>query len=193
MAYARAVLTAQQIAPETARPLSRPEYDHLVALGAFDDERVELLRGVIVRMSPHGPAHDAPLDRLTELLVLALGARAKVRVQSAFVAANDSQPEPDLCVVPRRDYDAAHPDQAFLIIEVAASSLAKDRGVKSPLYAESGVPEYWIVNISERSIEVHTQPDAGVYRGVRAYRNGESIPLQVFPDVTVNVDAVLLP
>jgi len=80
-----------------------------------------------------------------------------------------------------------------LIIEVAASSLAKDRGVKSPLYAESGVPEYWIVNISERSIEVHTQPDAGVYRGVRAYRNGESIPLQVFPDVTVNVDAVLLP
>lgn len=150
-------------------------------MGAFEDERVELLRGVIVRMSPHGPAHDAPLDRLTELLILALGARAKVRVQSSFIAANDSEPEPDLCVVPRQDYDLAHPNQAYLIVEIAASSLAKDRGVKGPLYAESRVPEYWIVNVSEHSFEVYTDSDGAVYRNVKTCRAGERIQLSRKP------------
>ena len=144
-------------------------------------------------MSPHGPAHDAPLDRLTELLILALGTRAKVRVQSAFVAADDSQPEPDLCVVPRREYDAAHPDSAFLIIEVAVSSLNKDRNVKAALYAESAIPEYWIVNVSERCIEVHREPEAGGYRSVQSFHHGEVIQLQQFPDVFVKVDVVLPP
>jgi Uma2 family endonuclease len=191
--YTGPVLSAQQLAPETPRPLRRSEYDQLVALGAFEGERVELLRGVIVRMSPHGPGHDAPLDRLTELLIVALGVRAKVRVQSAFVAADDSEPAPDLCVVPRREYDAAHPDRAFLIIEVAASSLSKDRNVKAPLYAESGVPEYWIVNLSARSIEVHSEPEADGYRSVQAFHNGALIQLRQFPDVFVKVDDVLLP
>jgi Uma2 family endonuclease len=187
------VLDPCEIAPETPRPLRREEYDRLVAMGAFEGERVELLRGVIVRMSPHGPGHDAPLDRLNELFIRALGSRAKVRVQSAFVASGGSEPEPDVCIVPRRDYDLAHPDEAYLIVEVADSSLHKDRGVKAALYAESRIGEYWIVNVIDKTIEVHTGPADGRYGTVQAYRNGQSIQLQHFPDVVVKVDDILLP
>lgn len=191
--YTSLVLDPHDIAPETFRPLRREEYDQLVASGAFEGERVELLRGVIVRMSPHGPAHDAPLDRLTELFIRKLGSRAKVRVQSSFLAADGSEPEPDVCIVPRREYDDAHPDVAHLIIEVAGSSLQKDRTVKAALYAESGIPEYWIVNIVDRAIEVHRSPSGGRYRSVESFRAGQSIGLREFSDLTVNVDEILLP
>jgi len=187
------MLDAREIAPESPRPLRRDEYDHLVALGAFEGERVELIRGVIVHMSPHGPAHDAPLDRLTEIFVRALGTRAKVRVQSSFVAADSSEPEPDLAVVPRQDYDQAHPSEAYLIVEVAGSSLRKDRGVKAVLYAESQVAEYWVVNLLDRVIEVYDTPEQGEYRSRRSFQNGESIRLGCFSDIVVNVDDVLLP
>jgi len=187
------VLDPRDIAPETPRPLRRSEYDRLVDMGAFEDERVELLRGVVVRMSPHGPAHDAPLDRLTEIFVRAMGSRGKVRVQSSFVAGDGSEPEPDLCIVPRRDYDRAHPDEAYLVVEVAGSSLHKDRGVKAALYAESRVPEYWIVNVVDKVIEVHTDPHGASYGSVRILGNGEAIRLSSFPDVVIAVDDVLLP
>jgi Uma2 family endonuclease len=185
------VLDPQQIAPETLRPLRRLEYERLVSTGAFEDERLELLYGVIVRIGPHGPAHDAPLDRLTELFVRALGERAKVRVQSAFVAGDASEPEPDLAVVPRREYDEEHPSQAFLIVEVAESSLKKDRGVKARLYAESEVPEYWVVAVAEKVVEVHTMPTQGTYSSIRVYRVDERIRLQQFGDIEVSVQDIL--
>jgi Uma2 family endonuclease len=188
------VLDLSEIAPEVPRPLKRVEYDKLGELGAFDDERVELLDGVIVPMTPRAPSHDAPIDRLAEkIFIRALGSRARVRIQASFAASESSEPEPDVCVVPRREYDQAHPDEAYLVVEVAISSLPKDRGVKARLYAASDVVEYWIVNVTDRAIEVHAAPSSGVYASVRVFHNGEHIRLVRFPDVVVSADDVLIP
>ena len=166
-------------------------YERMVELGLFEEERVELLYGVIVRMSPHGPEHDAVLERLTDLLTRALASRARVRIQSGFAASDGSEPEPDVVVVPPGNYDDAHPSKAWLIIEVAQSSLAKDRGPKARLYAESAVEEYWIVNLVGNAIEVHTEPSEGRYRSVKSFERGERLRLRHFPDVEIEVARIL--
>ena len=173
------------------RRLRRHEYERLVATGAFEDEHVELVRGVIVRMPPHDSPHAAPIQRLTELLVPRLLGRASVRVQLPLRAPDESQPQPDLALVSPGDYDGAHPDTASLVIDVAYSSLAYDRGTKAPLYAEMGVPEYWIVNVKDASIEVHREPSGGHYGRVTTHRAGESIALRAFPDVALAVGDIV--
>jgi len=171
------------------RPLYRAEYDQLIALGSFQDEKIELIDGALVRMSPIGPPHTEAVDRLTELLVLALAGKARVRVQGPFAASELSEPEPDLSVLPLADYSAAHPEHAHLIIEVAESSLKRDRGRKARLYAECGVREYWVVNLIERVVEVHRDHAQGEYRQitVHAPAKGERIRLLDFPTVELNV------
>jgi Uma2 family endonuclease len=148
------MLDARLLAPQTTRPLRREEYDRLVDLGVFDDERVELLEGVIVTMSPNNPEHAGPVQLLTKLLVRALGDRADVRIQLPIIAARESEPEPDVVIAPVGDYRRAHPDRAHCVIEVANSSVSKDRNVKAPLYAASGFHEYWLVNVPEQVVEV---------------------------------------
>jgi len=140
---------------ETVRRLRRVEYDKLVALGVFAGGRIELIDGALLQMSPMGPRHRAPVDRLTELLVLAFVGRARGRVQGSFAVGEFSEPEPDVCVLPLGDYDAEHPRHAHLVSEVAESSLSYDRARKARLYAEAEVPEYWIVNLLEHTVEVH--------------------------------------
>jgi Uma2 family endonuclease len=159
--------------------------------GCFEDERVELLYGVIVTMSPKGPPHDSAIQQLTRLLVKSLDDRATIRVQSSFAASDGSQPEPDVAIVPQGLYRDAHPTSAFLIIEVSDSSLVVDRGIKAQLYAESRVPEYWVVNVRDAIIEVHTDIVRGAYTHVRPYRAGDSITLSGFTDVSVQVSDVL--
>ena len=178
-------------AAEVIRPLRRVEYDQLVSLGAFQDERIELLEGVLVAMSPVGAPHSSAVRRLTRLLVLTLEGRAAVLCQSPFAALEFSEPEPDFAVVPLGDYDTDHPSEAFLIIEVADSSLALDRGKKLRLYAHCGVPEYWVVNLPERCIEVYTQPSPGAYGHVERYERGQSIRLLTFSDLSFAVSDVL--
>ena len=178
-------------AAEVIRPLRRVEYDQLVALGAFQDERIELLEGALVAMSPIGAPHNGAVQKLNRLLVLALEGRAAVRCQSSFAALEFSEPEPDFAVVPPGDYDLDHPSEAYLIIEVSESSLAMDRGKKLRLYASCAVPEYWVVNLPERCIEVYTGPIAGAYSHVERYERGQSIRWLAFPDVIVAVADVL--
>jgi Uma2 family endonuclease len=174
-----------------ARPLRRSDFETLAAAGAFDDERVELVRGVVLSRSPIDPPHADTVDRLMELLVQVLGARARVRVQSSFSASDHSAPQPDLAVVPRESYATAHPSRAHLIIEVADSSLRFDRKVKAGVYAEAGVPDYWIVNLVDGQIEVHREPTATGYGAMTIHRRGERIALLAFPDVTIAVDDVV--
>ena len=178
--------------PETLRPISRVEYDRMVALGLFEDERVELLHGVLVTMSPQGPAHNEVIDRLNELLVPALLGRARVRIQGAFAASEDSQPEPDVAVFPRDNYGAAHPTHALLVIEVSESSLGKDRGIKKALYATAGVPEYWIVNLEDRVVEVYTHPANGTYADADIKGPQDTLSPLAFSDISLHV-AELLP
>lgn len=163
----------------------------MVEGGLFVDERVELLYGAIVRMTPIGAPHDAALQRLNRRLVLAIRERAWVRIQSSFAASDGSEPEPDVAVVPPGDYDDAHPTEAWLIVEVADTSLELDRTVKARLYAECGVPEYWVVHLVDGLVEVHTEPVRGAYARVTPYRKGSAIGRQRMPDIEVAVDEVL--
>jgi Uma2 family endonuclease len=176
---------------ERYRPLKRVEYDKLIELGAFQNEKIELLEGLLVPMSPIGAPHCSAVQKLTALLVPVLSGRATVRIQSPFAALALSEPEPDVAVVPTGDYDTAHPDRAYLIIEVAESSLSIDRGVKQRLYAVCEVPEYWIVNVVDRTIEVFTEPVGGTYTKMARYERGQSLCPIGFPDVEVRVVDVM--
>lgn len=180
-----------RIEPERIRRLRRIEYDRLVALGMFDDERVELLHGVIVRMSPQGTRHAWCIRRLTQLLVPALVGRADVQVQLPFVADDDSEPEPDLSVVPVVETEDAHPDRALLVIEVADASLQTDLGVKVPLYAASGVPEVWVVDVGRGVVHVHRSPASHGYDQVSTVGRGEHLSLLLVPDLSLATDDFL--
>jgi len=173
------------------RRLKREEYDRLVELGLFEREHVELIRGVIVRMSPQGAPHAAPIEVLTELLAPALLGRARVRVQLPLIAPDDSEPEPDVAVVAKADHTKEHPSAAHLVIEVARTSAAYDRATKGPLYAAMGVPEYWVVDVTTRAIEVYRRPRGDRYEESTVLRAGASIALLAFPDVSVEVSAVV--
>ena len=175
---------------ESVRPLKRIEFERLVALGVFEDEKVELLHGFLVRMSPQGEEHSKSITRLSKILGRALGDRADVASHSPFAAGDDSEPEPDLAVVPPIDSAPGHPAQAFLLVEASDSSLLKDRKIKAPLYAASGVPEYWILDLDARSVEVFRDPTPTGYRSVQRVGPAERITLAAFPDVTVMVAAI---
>jgi Uma2 family endonuclease len=179
-------------AARTVRPLRRAEYDQLIALGAFADEHIELLDGSLVQMSPIGPPHSETVSTLAELFSVALKGKARVRSQNPFAAGDLSEPEPDVAVVPLADYYDAHPARAHLIVEVAESSLAVDRGRKARLYAECRVPEYWVVDVVGRNVEVYTEPVSGVYQHVTVYEPGSRIRLQEFPELEVRVDDFLI-
>jgi Uma2 family endonuclease len=179
------------LAPEHRRPLRRVEYDRLVALGTFDGERVELIVGELRRMSPIGAPHASTVDRLNRLLTKALDDQALVRIQGSFAADDLSEPEPDVALYPFADYDDGHPQVAHLIIEVADSSLRYDREQKAQLYAECGVPEYWIVNLLDRVVEVHREPRDGRYQDLRVHAKGECLRLLSFPEVELAIDDFL--
>jgi len=167
------------------------EYDQLIALGAFEDEKIELLDGELVAMSPTGTPHASAVQHLNELLILALHERAVVRCQSPFAASELSEPEPDFIVTRRGDYLAEHPGEAYLIVEVADSSLAKDRGRKLRMYASCGVQEYWVVNLVERYVEVYRHPEGASYAHTARYERGQAIQLLAFSDVSIAVSDVL--
>jgi len=172
-----------------ARPrgLQRTEYERLAQEGFFQHEKVELIEGIIVEISPIGPAHANPLDLLVERLVPRIAGRARVRVQQPFALNDTSEPEPDLAIVALGDYSQSHPARALLIIEVADSSLDYDRETKAPLYAAAGVPEYWILDVAARVIEVHTHPNEGRYLSVQRSDTNSELSIAALPDVSVDV------
>lgn len=127
-----------------------------------EDERVELIDGVIREMSPKGSKHTASVRRLTNLLPRLLHSRALVSIQDPIVLNDDTEPEPDIAMMKNRDdaYAEAHPrpEDVLFLIEVADTSLEYDREVKLPRYAATGIPEVWIVNLVESIIEVYREP-----------------------------------
>jgi Uma2 family endonuclease len=185
------MLDPDLIAPQRPVRLSRAQYDAIVAAGLFEDDRVELIEGVIVSMAPNDPPHASPIELLTALLVPALVGRASVRIQLSIIAAGESEPEPDVAVVPVADYSRQHPSSAHLIIEVAYSSLRKDRLVKAPLYARSNFREYWIVNVPAKVVEVHRGPSPDGWASITSHAPGETLHPEAFPDVAVPIAAIL--
>lgn len=185
------MLEREHIDPERVRPLRRSEYERMVELGLFEEERIELLRGSLVTMSPQGVRHALVLQRLTHALVGALGDRFWVRVQLPLAASEVSEPEPDVAVVPRGSSDHEHPTAALLVIEVAETSPRKDRDVKARIYAEMAVPEYWVVDLAHDEVLVYAEPDAGTYATVRTARADESLTPHALADVVIAVASLL--
>ncbi len=185
------MLNASVIDPDLLRPLARSEYDRMVAEGLFTDERLELLRGALVKMSPQGPLHSETVNRLLEQLMGRLSGRARVRPQCPLAVSDDSEPEPDLAVIAPGDYAEQHPITAYLVVEVADTSLGRDREIKAALYAEAGIPEYWVVNLVEKVVEVYRDPGEGRYRSVATVGRGDAIALVRFADVEVAVAEIL--
>lgn len=171
------------------RPLRRAEYERLVEAGAFESERVELLEGFLVEMSPQRASHASAIEVLTELLYSARQPGQRVRVQLPLALGDESEPEPDLCVVPEGDHRERHPSKALLVIEVAESSLAKDRR-KSTIYARAGVPEYWLVDVENQRVEVRTQPEVGAYLRQETVASGGELQSLSLPGLKVSVDRI---
>jgi Uma2 family endonuclease len=184
---------AHLLATEKVRPLKRVEYDRLVAAGCFEDERVELLFGLVVEMSPPSPEHSESVYVVQNAFGRLLGDRARVYCQSPFAATDDSEPQPDVYVTSNGTYWKEHPTRSYLVAEVARSSLRHDSETKALLYATSAVDEYWIVNHPEECIDVHRDPANGVWRSITRFGRGERVAMLAFPDVSIAVDDVLPP
>jgi Uma2 family endonuclease len=157
----------------------RAEYDRLVDLGMFVGERLELLDGLLVVREPQKSPHAATVAQVAQVLTAAFGAGWHARIQAPIVLDDDSEPEPDVAMVPGvpHDYFSAHPSTAALLVEVADSSLRLDRRFKAGLYARARLPEYWIVNLVDLTLEVHRAPEAepesaygAVYRAIEILR-----------------------
>jgi len=181
--------------PIPRRRFTREEYYRMAELGLFRGERVELIEGDIIKMSPVSAEHVTCVHRLFQWLFQVFS-DATVRIQSPLNL-GDSEPEPDIAVVPGKagDYLHAHPTTALLVVEVAQTSLEYDREVKAPLYARAGIPEYWIVNLDGQCIEVYRDPapmgEGFGYRSRRIYMRDERIACSYKPDETLSVSDLL--
>ena len=145
----------------------RDEYERMIETGILGPgDRVELLEGEIVEMSPEKSRHATAVDLALECLRKAFGPGFTVRVQHPLSLGDRSEPQPDLAVVEGlpRDYADRHPGEAALVVEAADTSLEHDRARKARVYAQAGIPEYWIINLVEQRLEVHRDPDADGYR-----------------------------
>lgn len=160
-----------------------------------EDDRVELIEGEIVRMSPIGSRHAACVGRLNRLLNRLVGLDAIVRVQDPIRLNGYSEPEPDVALVkPRSDfYSREHPGpgDVLLLIEVADTSVERDLEAKLPLYAQAGIPEAWLVNLPAETIEVHSRPDSGEYRETVRVKRGETLESRTIPGLEVAADDIL--
>ena len=187
--------------PFLVRRISIAEYHKMGEIGIFkEDERVELIDGIIGEMSPKGSKHTASVRRLTNLLPQLLNGKALVSIQDPIVLGDDTEPEPDVAVMKIRDdaYASAHPrpDDVLFLIEVADTSLEYDREVKIPRYAAAGIPEVWIVNLVENLIEVYREPfvtsGMGRYRIRMVFVEGDTLTPQAFPDLKIEANLVLV-
>jgi Uma2 family endonuclease len=179
-------------ASDRIAPLSRARYDAMVEAGVLGpDDQVELLYGVLVKkMSPQDPKHARAVQKLTRLLDRAIGDSLEVRTQLPFAVSDDSEPEPDLCVVAIDVPPDRHPTHALLVVEVAMSSRRHDRTVKGPLYAAAQVPAFWLVDVERQLVEVYTDPLDGRYSTTRVARPGERLPIPQLDGAEVDVTAI---
>lgn len=167
-------------------------YFDLVAAGVLQpDDHVELLEGIIVAEPPQDPEHASGTMAADYALRAAIGDRGLIRIQLPLVLGPYSAPEPDVAVVAGRlgDYVKSHPTTALLVVEIARTSLPKDRLSKSRIYAVAGIPEYWIVNLPERCVEVFRKPDLAlaVYADRHSAVGGAAIDLVALPGTRVAV------
>lgn len=185
------MLDRDALEPDRVRGLRRDEFVTLALRGHFDDERVELLRGEIVPMTPPGTLHVRSTGRIARMLGQQLGEEVEVLSQRGLALWDDSWPQPDVAVVPAGAIDE-HADRARLVVEVSDSSLPKDSTVKLALYAEQ-VPVYWLVDLANREVRIYSQPAGGAYQRVERRGPGEVLTLDGHPGVAIPVEEIVPP
>jgi len=178
------------------RKFTVEQYHKMAESGILtENDRVELIQGEVIEMSPVGRRHASCVARLTRLFTLRLGETAIVWPQNPIELDDTSEPQPDLTLLqPRPDfYESGHPqpEDIFLIVEVADTTAKFDRGVKIPLYAKDNIAEVWLVDINQQCIEVYRQPSPTGYKNVQTFQRGQTLSIQAFPDIEITVDQVL--
>lgn len=171
------------------------DYYRMAEAGVFKpEERVELIRGAIVQMHAIGNRHARCVNRLAVILVLAYAKHAEINICNPVRLDESSEPQPDFALLrigpePR----ASHPSPAEVLvaIEVSDSSIRYDRNVKAPLYAESGIPEYWLIDLESETIEVRRKPNKSGYEELQTLRRGDQLRCLGFPDTPLDVAAIL--
>jgi Uma2 family endonuclease len=178
--------------------LTAKEYFAMSECGIFSpDERIELLDGLIVAMTPQSPWHASTVSQVHSVLQRNLGPQRYIRIQSSFRLDDRCVPEPDLAIVPGsfEDYRNDHPTRAHLIVEVAIASLIQDRITKAAIYARAGIPSYWLINLREMCVEVFRKPNPGKgeYTSVERCVGAEVCRIDAFPDVNIEAKDLLPP
>lgn len=172
------------------------DYYRMLEAGILhEDDHVELIRGEIRTMSPKGPRHSSSNTRANRYFSNLLGDKVIIRLQDPIHLDDFSEPEPDVVLAALADdeYDYHHPTpkEIYLVLEIADSSLDYDRDEKSQLYAQAGIQQYCILNLRERELEDYRQPKRNGYRSKQTYSADQSFTLVAFPNINVEVKALL--
>lgn len=172
---------------------TRQEYHSAASAGVFAGEHVELIRGEILMMSPMDAKHAAAIRFAQAALQPATTDRCVLSIQLPLALGPASEPEPDLSVVlgVPADFIDEHPRTAALVVEVSSTTLTFDQTTKRSLYAEHQIPEYWIVNLRDRQLEVYREPADADYQQVTVYSAEQHITPLVFPDRSIPVSSLL--
>jgi Uma2 family endonuclease len=172
------------------------EYHLMADAGVFaNGERVELIRGEIIKMASIGRRHAACVNRCNDVFTYKLSGKILVSIQNPLALDNTSQPEPDVMLLKRKAdfYESGHPQptDVLLLIEVAYSTIDSDRQSKIPVYAEDGITEVWLVDINSECIEVYRYPTEQGYQDIQKFYRGQNLSILAFPDINVPVDEIL--
>jgi Uma2 family endonuclease len=183
--------------PVSKRLFTVDEYYRMAEAGILgEDDRVELIEGEIVQITPIGSYHAGCVMRLhNQFLSLECHNKAFISMQNPIHLNNLSEPQPDIMLLILREdfYDKAHPtpQDVFLIVEVADFSQEHDRRKKIPLYGRSGVKEAWLVDLQKRSIDIYTQPSPTGYKSTQTFVPGDSMSPSAFSELTIAVEDIL--
>ena len=172
------------------------EYHKLLETGFFtEDDRVELIDGEIITMSPIGPKHAASVKRLIAFLNRKISAAMLIGAQDPITLNEFSAPQPDISILNFRDdyYASGHPEpeDTLIAIEVADSSVEYDRQVKIPKYAEAGIPEAWLIDLINDRIEIYALPAEGIYQEIRIVLRHQKIISRTLPQLELKAEDIL--
>ncbi|MCX7926056.1 MAG: Uma2 family endonuclease [Fimbriimonadales bacterium] len=183
------------------RWITRAEFEALMESGVFaPEDRLELIAGELVRREPVGTLHAVAVALANELLMRLLPETMHVRVQLPLALGDYDEPFPDIAIVSgrQRDYLDEHPTTALLVVEIAETSLRTDRETKGSLYAHAGIPEYWILNLKQRTLEVYREPApdpkavyGAAYQQRRTLKASDSIQPLFLPDASIAVASLM--
>jgi Uma2 family endonuclease len=178
--------------PHELHRLSLEQYHGLIESGSLgEDDRIELLDGLLVSMSPKTREHERAVRYLSRWLSRSLEIATHEVVAGVPLTIGNSEPEPDLMVLPVDVEEPYHPGWALLVIEVAVSSQRRDLLAKPGLYAEAGIPHYWVADLPGRRLICFTEPADGVYTRRRTIEEGEQATLDALPVTPLDVRALL--